>query len=110
LWPKRELDASHPDIFIDRNRCILCARCIRASVDLDGKHVFEFIGRGPERRVAVNAEARLVDTDADVADKAVESCPVGAILRKRVGFAKPVGARAYDHKPIGSDIESHKTA
>ena len=109
-FPKREVDASHPDIFIDHNRCILCARCIRASRDLDGKNVFEFVGRGPEKRVAVNAEARLADTDIDVTDKAVEACPVGAILRKRVGYAVPIGRREYDHQPIGSNIEAKKAA
>ncbi len=106
LFPKRDVDASHPDIFIDRNRCILCGRCVRASRDVDGKHVFEFVGRGPHKRVAVNAEAHLVDTKADVRDKAVEACPVGAILKKRVGYAVPIGRRLYDHKPIGSDVET----
>ncbi|MCP4544905.1 MAG: 2Fe-2S iron-sulfur cluster binding domain-containing protein [bacterium] len=105
LFPDRDVDASHPDIFIDRNRCILCGRCVRASRDLDGKHVFEFVGRGHEKCVAVNAEARLADTDIDGNDKALDVCPVGALLRKRVGFSTPVGKRLYDHKPIGSDIE-----
>ena len=105
MFPKGEVDASHPDIFIDRNRCILCGRCVSASRDLDGKGVFEFVGRGIDKRVAVNAEARLKDTDVDVTDKAIDVCPVGAILRKRVGFAVPIGQRQYDHKPIGSDIE-----
>jgi [NiFe] hydrogenase diaphorase moiety small subunit len=109
LFPNRDVDASHPDIFIDRNRCILCGRCVRASRDVDGKHVFEFVGRGPHKRVAVNSEARLSDTDLDVSDKAVEACPVGAILKKRVGYAVPVGERMYDHKPIGSDIEEAAT-
>ncbi len=108
LWPERDVDASHPDIFIDRNRCILCGRCVRASRDLDGKNVFQFVGRGPHKRIAVNAEARLSDTNADVADKAIEACPVGAILRKRVGYATPIGQRKYDHQPIGSDVEAGK--
>lgn len=106
LWPDRDVDASHPDVFIDRNRCVLCGRCVRASKDLDGKDVFGFVGRGPDKQVAVDARAKLVDTDLDVTDKAVESCPVGCILKKRVGFAVPVGQRKYDSKPIGSDIES----
>ena len=105
LFPRREVDASHPDIFIDRNRCILCGRCVNASRDLDGKNVFEFVGRGPGKRVAVNADANLGDTDAAVTDRAVEVCPVGALLVKRVGYAVPIGRRLYDHKPIGSDIE-----
>lgn len=105
MFQKRDVDATHPDIFIDRNRCILCARCVRASRDIDGKSIFEFVGRGPNKRVAVNAEANLADTDVSATDRAIEVCPVGALLRKRVGYAVPIGRRLYDHKPIGSDIE-----
>jgi [NiFe] hydrogenase diaphorase moiety small subunit len=105
MFQQRNVDASHPDIFVDHNRCVLCARCVRASRDLDGKNVFQFVGRGPEKRVAVNAEARLADTNADVRDKALEVCPVGALLKKRVGYDVPVGQRQYDRKPIGSDVE-----
>lgn len=108
MFPKRDLDMSHPDVFIDRNRCVLCGRCVRASRDLDGKHVFDFVGRGPHKRVAVNAEAALADTNLAVTDKAAEACPVGAIVKKRVGYAVPVGQRLYDHKPIGSEIEEAK--
>jgi [NiFe] hydrogenase diaphorase moiety small subunit len=110
LFPQRTVDASHPDVLIDHNRCILCGRCVRASRDLDGKNVFQFVKRGHETRIAVNAEARLADTNLSVVDKAVDSCPVGAILKKRVGFEMPVGERRYDHQPIGSEIESKNTA
>jgi [NiFe] hydrogenase diaphorase moiety small subunit len=109
-FPVRDVDASHPDIFIDRNRCILCGRCVRASRDQDGKGCFEFVGRGSHKRVAVNAESRLSDTNMDIKDKAAEACPVGSILKKRVGFAVPVGQRKFDHQPIGSDIEAHRTS
>ena len=105
IWPKRDVDASHPDILIDRNRCILCGRCVRTSKELDGKNVFQFVGRGSEKRIAVNGEA-LAQTDAAVTDAAIEACPVGAILKKRVGYAVPIGRRLYDEKPIGSDIEA----
>lgn len=106
LFPKKDIDATHPDIFIDKNRCIACGRCVRASKDIDGKNVFEFVGRGTTRTIGINADANLKNTNLDVTDKAVDSCPVGAILRKRVGFSVPVGERKYDHKPIGSEIES----
>jgi [NiFe] hydrogenase diaphorase moiety small subunit len=105
-FPERTVDASHPDIFIDRNRCVLCGRCVQASRDLDGKCVFEFVGRGAEKRVAVNADALLGDTDMAVTDKALDACPVGALMKKRVGFEIPIGKRKYDHEPIGSDIET----
>ena len=105
LNPEREVDSSHPEILIDRNRCILCARCVRASRDIDGKHVFEFVGRGVDKTLGVNSEADLASTDAASTDRAVDICPVGALLRKRVGYAVPVGERLYDVEPLGSDIE-----
>ena len=105
LFPKREVDASHPDIFIDRNRCVLCARCVRASRDVDGKNVFQFVGRGLDKKIAVNSSVDLSDTNMDVADKAADVCPVGSIIKKRVGYKIPIGKRLYDHTPIGSDIE-----
>ncbi|OPZ25665.1 MAG: NAD-reducing hydrogenase HoxS subunit gamma [Lentisphaerae bacterium ADurb.BinA184] len=103
LFPDRSLDASHPDILIDRNRCIQCGRCVAASKDVDGKNVFQFVGRGPHKRIAVNAEADLKDTAAAVTDKALDACPVGALLKKRTAYAVPVGRRPYDHQPIGSN-------
>ena len=52
LEPCRPVDASHPDIALDTNRCISCGRCIRASQDVDGKGIFGYVGRGihPARR------------------------------------------------------------
>lgn len=107
-FPARDVDASHPDVMIDRNRCILCGRCVNASRDVDGKTAFEFVGRGAHKRIAVDSAAGLGGTRVAVADRAAESCPVGAILKKRVGYAVPVGKRLYDRAPIGSEIEAHK--
>ncbi len=109
-FPDRDVDASHPDVMVDRNRCILCARCVRASRDMDGKAVFQFTGRGAHKRIAVNAEANLADTNLKTTDKAADICPVGAILKKRIGYQVPVGERKYDNQPIGSDIEATRTA
>ena len=52
----------------------------------------------------INAFAAVAHADA--ADKALDICPVGALLKKRVGYAVPVGQRLYDKNPIGSEIES----
>ena len=108
LFPVRAVDASHPDIYIDHNRCIQCARCIRASLELDGKNVFQMVGRGPHMHVGINAPGKLSETNMEIADKAAAICPVGAIIRKRVGYQVPVGERKYDHKPIGSEIEARQ--
>jgi len=105
LCPKREIDMSHPDVYLDHNRCILCGRCVRVSQELDHKNVFQFVERGHHKRLQVNGEA-LAATDLRVTDEVVASCPVGALMRKRVGYSVPVGARPFDEIPIGRDIET----
>lgn len=103
LFPDRPVDASHPDLLLDFNRCILCELCVRASRDVDGKSVFALAGRGLAKHLIVNSESgRLVDTDVALTDKALAVCPVGVILRKRVGFAVPIGERRYDLRPISA--------
>ncbi len=101
FFPSRPVDASHPDLLLDFNRCILCELCVRASGEVDGKHVFALAGRGLAKHLIVNAESgRLADTDIALTDKAVDVCPVGVILRKRVGFAIPIGKRRFDVRPL----------
>ena len=55
LNPQRELDATHPDVYLDRNRCVLCGRCVRASIYLDKKNVFGFENRGIKMRIYPNS-------------------------------------------------------
>jgi [NiFe] hydrogenase diaphorase moiety small subunit len=101
LFPVRTVDASHPEVLLELNRCILCELCVRASALVDKKNVFALSGRGITKRLVVNAESgQLVDTNLSVNDKAMSVCPVGAILRKRRGFSVPIGERKYDAHPI----------
>jgi [NiFe] hydrogenase diaphorase moiety small subunit len=108
FYPARPVDATHPDIMLEHNRCILCGRCVRASTELDGKHVFDFVGRGLHKIVAKNSRDGLGGTNAAADDEATSVCPVGALMRKRVGYAVPIGNRPYDHEPIGSEIEARR--
>ncbi len=105
LYPSREIDLSHPDVYLDHNRCILCGRCVRVSQELDHKNVFQFVDRGFRKRLHVNGEA-LSGSDLRVTDEVVASCPVGALMKKRVGYSVPIGQRPFDSQPIGTDVES----
>lgn len=103
MFPIRPVDASHPDIMLDFNRCVLCELCVRASKEVDGKSVFALSGRGIEKHLVVNSESgELADTDIELTDKAMEVCPVGVIIKKRVGFATPIGERRFDRRPISA--------
>lgn len=101
FYQPRAVDASHPDVFLDLNRCILCELCVRASHEVDGKNVFGISGRGIGSHLVVNAASgRLGDTDFAATDKAAQVCPTGAILIKRRGYRIPIGQRIFDHKKI----------
>ena len=105
FFPDRPVDASHPEILLDFNRCILCELCVRASGEVDKKHVFALSGRGITKHLIVNSETgRLGDTDMSTDDKAMTVCPVGVILKKRVGFAVPIGQRKYDRTPMSEQF------
>ena len=107
FFPDRAVDASHPEVLLDFNRCILCALCVRASRDVDGKNVFGLSGRGIKTHLVVNAASgRLADTDFSVQDKAAGVCPVGVILKKGTGFAVPIGERRYDAVSIAAQVEA----
>ena len=104
LWPGREVDASAPLIMVERNRCVQCRRCVAAVKAKDGRRVFAAAGRGP--RTTIEADRKLAaKLSEEEARKAMDVCPVGAILKKETGFAVPIGRRKYDHVPIGDDVE-----
>jgi [NiFe] hydrogenase diaphorase moiety small subunit len=107
-WPDRKIDATHPDIYLDRDRCILCSRCIEASRMEDGKTVFGFEGRGIAMRLNVDAKGGLGDTQMAAVDKAASVCPVACIVIKRHSYRVPNGERRFDKAPIGSDIEARR--
>jgi [NiFe] hydrogenase diaphorase moiety small subunit len=107
-WPGRQIDATHPDIYLDHDRCILCSRCIRASRMEDGKTVFGFQGRGIAMRLNVDAEGGLGETQMAAIDKAASVCPVACIVIKRDSYRVPNGHRRFDTAPIGSDIEAKR--
>lgn len=100
----KEIDASTPKLIIDHNRCILCKRCIRAFKDENGKNIFAFKKRG--HKLQINIDEKLsANLSDEMAQKAMDICPVGAIIRKEKGFNEPIGTRKYDKMPIGSNIE-----
>jgi [NiFe] hydrogenase diaphorase moiety small subunit len=105
FYPNRKVDASHPDLLLDMNRCILCGLCVRSSAR-DGKHVFAIGGHGIATHVLVNSESgQLADSAIAKDDRAASICPVGAILPKRRGFATPIGQRRFDIQPVSQEVQ-----
>ena len=45
-WSNDQLDLTHDFLVIDRNRCILCTRCIRVCDQIEGVHTLDLKLRG----------------------------------------------------------------
>lgn len=110
FYPDRPVDASHPDILLDFNRCILCELCVKASRDVDGKNIFAIGGHGIGTHLLVNSKSgQLADTPIGLSDRAADICPVGVILPKRRGFVIPIGQRRFDAKSVSEQVEGDAT-
>lgn len=106
FYPDRRVDASHAEVWLDLNRCILCSLCVRASDEVDGKQVFAIGGHGIATHLLVNSPSgRLGSSTLQASDRAASICPVGAILPKRHGFAIPIGQRRFDVKPVSQQVD-----
>lgn len=81
-----------PVVMLDRERCIVCARCTRFCDNLSGDHALEFLERGFRTEVGVprggNAESKFIGNTILI-------CPVGALTSKVYRFR----ARPWDNKP-----------
>lgn len=100
-FPHRTLDASHPEVLLDRDRCIQCELCVRASQEHDKKNVFALSGRGPQTQLIVNSESgKLKDSEIDKDDEAIKVCPTGALMNRSKPFSIPIGQRQFDNIPI----------
>jgi [NiFe] hydrogenase diaphorase moiety small subunit len=104
-FPKRTVDATGPYLLVDHNRCIKCHRCVALVKAKDGRTVFGPLHRSKKKKIGADMTLAAGLT-AEEAKKAMDRCPVGAILKKEVGFAVPIGRRKYDKAPIGSDVET----
>jgi len=92
-WPA---DHASESIWLERDRCIFCQRCVEFVRDrASGRKIFSISGRGGKARIEIDVELanRMPE---DQVREAVELCPVGTILQKRVGYDVPVGKRKYE--------------
>ncbi|MCL2719842.1 MAG: FAD-dependent oxidoreductase [Treponema sp.] len=85
------IDGSHQYIVRDRNKCILCARCVRICIE-SGAGVFGFVGRGFETTVEPPFSLPLGEEKSCTScGLCVSTCPTGA-LTPRDNIALPTTA------------------
>lgn len=83
LYPKKELDATHERFIIDRNRCVLCTRCVRVCHEVEGAHVWDIAHRGINCEIIADMNQPWGTSESCTScGKCVMVCPVGALVEK----------------------------
>jgi bidirectional [NiFe] hydrogenase diaphorase subunit len=79
-WTREEIDSTHDFLVIDRNRCILCTRCIRVCDEIEGVHTLDLKLRGKDAQVIMDLDNQWVNScSCTSCRKCAKVCPVGAI-------------------------------
>jgi len=89
-WPEHkgvrheyEIDPDpNPFIAIDRNKCILCGRCVRACNEIQNRDVWHFAQRGFKTKLVAGADQLMLDAGCESCGQCVAYCPVGALFDK----------------------------
>ncbi|HEX8100326.1 MAG TPA: NADH-quinone oxidoreductase subunit G, partial [Actinomycetota bacterium] len=88
-----------PLVALDRERCVLCARCTRFCDEISGDRFIELFDRGAAEQVSI---APGEDFKSPFSGNTVQICPVGALTARTYRFA----ARPFDLKS-GDSICPH---
>jgi bidirectional [NiFe] hydrogenase diaphorase subunit len=79
-WTKLPIDSTHDFLVLDRNRCILCTRCVRVCDEIEGVHTLDLKMRGKDEQVIVDLDDEWgSSTSCTACRKCAKVCPVGAI-------------------------------
>jgi NADH-quinone oxidoreductase subunit G len=83
-----------PLVNLDRERCVLCARCTRFCDQISGDRFIELFERGPGERVAISAGE---DFRSPFSGNTIQICPVGALTAEPYRFvARPFDLSSVD--------------
>lgn len=84
-FPRHDVDASHPRYVLDRDRCVLCTRCVRVCDEVEGASVWDIAQRGNNARLVAGMDQPWGEVASCTScGKCVAVCPTGALHHQGV--------------------------
>lgn len=81
--PRYEVDSDpNPFIWVDRNKCILCTRCIRACAEVQGRFVWGMEKRGILNQLEAGSGVPMLEARCESCGACAAYCPTGALTYK----------------------------
>jgi formate dehydrogenase major subunit len=105
------IDDSSSFIQIDRNKCILCNRCVEACNDVQVEGVLRLEGSGRDTRIGFQSDAVTMEDSTCVScGHCATVCPTGALVEKGIEDAATIPLPGFTHKnSIGTAYEREGT-
>jgi predicted molibdopterin-dependent oxidoreductase YjgC len=80
----------NPFIQVDRNKCILCRRCVRACREINGVEAISVFYRGFSAYIGFGADSSMDDSPCEFCGSCVAVCPTAALWPKiSLGTGRP---------------------
>ena len=91
-WPEEDVGGK---LLLNKNRCILCMRCVNLCREVAGEDEIAVLARGEETYIGTVAGRKITN---ELAGNIADICPVGALTSKDFRFR----ARPWELKPVPS--------
>ncbi|TVQ82832.1 MAG: formate dehydrogenase subunit alpha [Micavibrio sp.] len=78
------VDESNPYFVFDPEKCIVCARCVRACEETQGTFALTVEGRGFDSKIAASQNEAFFDSECVSCGACVQACPTDALIEKSV--------------------------
>jgi formate dehydrogenase alpha subunit len=87
----------NPFIQVDRNKCILCRRCVRACQSINGVEAISVFYRGFNAYIGFGADSTMQDSPCEFCGSCVAVCPTAALWPKMsIGKGRPWQVQKVD--------------
>ncbi|PHQ37398.1 (2Fe-2S)-binding protein [Halorubrum persicum] len=102
------IDDSSSFIQIDRNKCILCNRCVEACNDVQVEGVLRLEGSGSDTRIGFQSDAETMEDSTCVScGHCATVCPTGSLVEKGIEDATTIPLPGFTQKnSVGKSYEN----
>jgi formate dehydrogenase major subunit len=103
------IDGSSSFIQIDRNKCILCSRCVDACNDVQVEGVLRIEGHGEDTRIAFqNGAETMADSTCVSCGHCTTVCPTGALTETGMAGVSSLPIPGFDQRTSVGRVVEHE--